>query len=200
MHHRHQLHRDVAGADPRQLPHPPHLLLRPPVLRGGAAARVQAVPAYPKVGGTASGQSLSAFLMYERPSSWTGACAQSYCFESLLPSSTQLIGEQGPPPTIAWWPATARSTSGSQHRVQTVARAFACKGQEQASSHEGPASARLEVKLDISRAQTPGIRIRRDINLQQLRGGPNLVNNGNKSWQRLEHLTATQGTLLGCDG
>jgi len=47
---RHQLHRDAARADPRQLPHPPHLFLRPPLLRGGAPARVQALPPHPEAG------------------------------------------------------------------------------------------------------------------------------------------------------
>ena len=45
---RHELHRDAARADPRELPHPPHLLLGPLVLGGGAAAGVQAVFADPE--------------------------------------------------------------------------------------------------------------------------------------------------------
>ena len=45
---RHELHRDAARADPRELPHPPHLLLGPLVLGGGAAAGVQVVFADPE--------------------------------------------------------------------------------------------------------------------------------------------------------
>lgn len=47
----HELHRDPAGADPRQLPHPQDLLLRPAVLGGGTAAGVQALPTHHKAGG-----------------------------------------------------------------------------------------------------------------------------------------------------
>ena len=47
---RHQLRGDAAGPDPRQLPHPPRLLLRPPLQRGGAPRRVQALPPRPAEG------------------------------------------------------------------------------------------------------------------------------------------------------
>lgn len=43
---RNQLHRNSAGADSCELPHPPHLLLRPPLLGGRVAAGVQAVLAH----------------------------------------------------------------------------------------------------------------------------------------------------------
>merc|ERR1719399_2655320 len=45
---RHELHRDAARADPRELPHPPHLLLGPPLLRRRTPAGVQALPADPE--------------------------------------------------------------------------------------------------------------------------------------------------------
>ena len=47
---RHQLRGDAAGPDPRQLPHPPRLLLRPALQRGGATGRVQALPPRPAEG------------------------------------------------------------------------------------------------------------------------------------------------------
>lgn len=54
---RHELHRDAARPDPRQLPHPPHLLFRQALHRGGAAARVQALPA--RAEGRLSGATLA---------------------------------------------------------------------------------------------------------------------------------------------
>merc|ERR1711934_1246478 len=50
---RYQLHRDPPCADPCELPHPPYLLLRPPLLRGGAPPRVQALPPRPEARRTA---------------------------------------------------------------------------------------------------------------------------------------------------
>ena len=47
---RHQLRGDAPGPDPRQLPHPPRLLLRPALQRGGAPRRVQALPPRPAEG------------------------------------------------------------------------------------------------------------------------------------------------------
>lgn len=44
---RDELRGDSARADSRKLPHSPDLLQRPALLRGGAPARVQALPSYP---------------------------------------------------------------------------------------------------------------------------------------------------------
>merc|ERR1712146_102144 len=62
---RHELHRDPARPDPCELPDPAHLLLRPALLRGGAAARVQALLARAeksglRVGGPETGPSCGA--------------------------------------------------------------------------------------------------------------------------------------------
>merc|ERR1711964_531655 len=45
-----ELHRDAPCADPRELPVAAHLHLGPALFRGGAAARVQALPARPEAG------------------------------------------------------------------------------------------------------------------------------------------------------
>lgn len=63
---RHELYRDSAGADPRELPHPPHLLLRPPLLRGGAAARVQALLAHHQAGRTGATGAFGSHLSKSR--------------------------------------------------------------------------------------------------------------------------------------
>lgn len=48
---RYELHRDAAGSDSCQLPDPPDLFLRPPLLGGGAASGVQALLAHHQAGG-----------------------------------------------------------------------------------------------------------------------------------------------------
>merc|ERR1711964_530241 len=56
---RHELHRDAARADSRQLQAPPHLLLGPALLRGGAPARVQALLAGAEGQGSDGSRSVS---------------------------------------------------------------------------------------------------------------------------------------------
>merc|ERR1711907_527934 len=55
---RHELHRDAARSDPRELPVAPHLLLRPPLLGGGVAARIQALLAGAEGPGSPEGVTL----------------------------------------------------------------------------------------------------------------------------------------------